>query len=41
MKDNIQSGATSMGLPKNVDVQTLFKQMGEMVDLMRDTLDYQ
>jgi len=41
MKDNIQSGATQMGLPKNVDVQTLFKQMGEMVDLMRDTLDYQ
>ena len=41
MKDNIQSGAKQMGLPKDVDVQILFKQMGEMVDLMRDTLDYQ
>ena len=41
MKDNIQSGAKQMGLPKDVDVQVLFKQMGEMVNLMRDTLDYQ
>ena len=29
MKDNIQSGAKQMGLPKDVDVQVLFKQMGE------------
>ena len=40
MKDNIQSGVKQMGLPKDVDVQVLFKQMGEMVNLMKDSLDY-
>ena len=36
MKDNIQS-ATTDGTSKDVDVQ-VFKQMGEMVNLMRDHL---
>ena len=39
MKDNIIQGATSMGLPKDVDMNILFSQMGQMVEKMKDSLD--
>ena len=39
MKDNIIQGATSMGLPKNVDMNIMFSQMGQMVQKMKDSLD--
>ena len=39
MKDNIIQGASSMGLPKDVDMNILFSQMGQMVEKMKDSLD--
>jgi len=39
MKDNIIQGAAAMGLPKNVDMNILFSQMGQMVEKMKDSLD--
>ena len=39
MKEEICKGATAMGLPANVDMQVLFKQMTNMVSLMREQID--
>ena len=39
MKQNIIQGAASMGLPKDVDMNILFSQMGQMVEKMKDSLD--
>ena len=39
MKKNILAGASQMGLPTNVDMNILFSQMGEMVEMMRNQLD--
>tara|TARA_B100000287_G_scaffold350830_1_gene339764 strand:+ start:318 stop:653 length:336 start_codon:yes stop_codon:yes gene_type:complete len=39
MKKNIIAGASQMGLPTNVDMNILFKSMGEMVEMMRSQLD--
>ena len=39
MKQEIARSATLMGLPSNVDMSVLFKQMAQMVDLMKKQLD--
>ena len=39
MKDEIIESASIMGLPKNVDISTMFNQMSQMVDLMKSQLD--
>ena len=39
MKKNITNGASQMGLPENVDMNVLFKNMGDMVDMMKSQLD--
>tara|TARA_B100001094_G_scaffold242580_1_gene238640 strand:+ start:1590 stop:1928 length:339 start_codon:yes stop_codon:yes gene_type:complete len=39
MKDEIVESASIMGLPKNVDISTMFNQMSQMVDLMKSQLD--
>jgi hypothetical protein len=39
MKKNILAGASQMGLPTNVDMNILFSQMGQMVEMMRNQLD--
>ena len=39
MQKNITEGAAQMGLPQNVDMNVLFKNMGEMVEMMRNQLD--
>ena len=39
MKKNITNGASQMGLPENVDMNVLFKNMGDMVDMMKNQLD--
>ena len=39
MKQEIARSAILMGLPSNVDMSVLFKQMSQMVDLMRKQLD--
>tara|TARA_B100000287_G_scaffold54660_1_gene47971 strand:- start:79 stop:426 length:348 start_codon:yes stop_codon:yes gene_type:complete len=39
MKENIMKGAKQMGLPGNVDMNILFSQMGQMVDVMKGQLD--
>ena len=39
MKKNIIAGASQMGLPTNVDMNILFSQMGQMVEMMRNQLD--
>ena len=39
MKQNIIQGASAMGLPKDVDINILFSQMGQMVEKMKDSLD--
>ncbi len=39
MKKNIMAGASQMGLPSNVDMQVLFSQMTQMVEMMRSQLD--
>ena len=38
MKKNIIAGASQMGLPQNLDMNTLFKNMGDMVEMMRNQL---
>ena len=39
MKDDIQKSATIMGLPNNVDMNSIFTQMSQMVDVMKKQLD--
>ena len=39
MKDDIQKSATIMGLPDNVDMNSIFSQMSQMVDVMKKQLD--
>ena len=39
MKDHITQGAADMGLPTNVDMNVLFKNMGDMVEMMKGQLD--
>ena len=39
MKKNIIEGASQMGLPQNVDMNTLFKNMGDMVEMMKNQVD--
>ena len=39
MKKNIIAGASQMGLPTNVDMNVLFSQMRQMVEMMRSQLD--
>ena len=39
MKKNITEGAAQMGLPQNVDMNVLFKNIGDMVEMMRNQLD--
>ena len=39
MKDQIIEGATSMGLPANIDMNLFFKNMNEMVDIMKQQID--
>ena len=39
MKEEICSGAVAMGLPKDVEMQILFKQMTQMVSMMRQQID--
>ena len=39
MKDQIHEGATTMGLPANIDMNLFFKNMTEMVDVMKKAVD--
>ena len=39
MKEEICKGATAMGLPAEVDMHVLFKQMTNMVSLLRQQID--
>ena len=39
MKEDIRQSATIMGLPANVDMNIIFGQMAQMVDVMRKQLD--
>ena len=39
MKEDIQKSATIMGLPSNVDMNIIFGQMSQMVDVMKKQLD--
>ena len=39
MKDQIHEGATSMGLPANIDMNIFFKNMNEMVEIMKKQID--
>ena len=39
MKEEICKGATAMGLPAEVDMNVLFKQMTNMVSLLRQQID--
>ena len=39
MKEDIQKSATIMGLPPNVDMNAIFTQMSEMIDIMKKQLD--
>ena len=39
MKDDIQKSATIMGLPENMDMNLIFGQMSQMVDVMKKQLD--
>ena len=39
MKEKIIEGASSMGLPKNVDMNSLFAEMGQVVQNMKNNLD--
>ena len=39
MKQNIVDSASMMGLPKDVDMNVLFKNMSQMLDVMRDQID--
>ena len=39
MKEKIIQGAASMGLPQSVDMTSLFTEMGQVVQNMKDQLD--
>ena len=39
MKDQIHEGATTMGLPANMDMNLFFKNMTEMVEIMKQQID--
>ena len=39
MKDQIHEGATTMGLPANIDMNIMFSQMYKMVEMMKQQLD--
>ena len=39
MKEEILKSAVMMGLPRNVDVNLMFNQMSEMMNIMRQQLD--
>ena len=39
MKEQILEGATSMGLPSNIDMNVFFKNMNEMVEIMKKQID--
>ncbi len=39
MKEQILEGATSMGLPSNIDMNVFFKNMTEMVEIMKQQID--
>ena len=39
MKEQIFEGATTMGLPSNIDMNVFFKNMNEMVDIMKKQID--
>ena len=39
MKEDIRKSAMIMGLPDNVDMNTVFGQMSQMVDIMKGQLD--
>ena len=39
MKEDIRESAIMMGLPKNMDINLMFGQMSQMVDLMKKQLD--
>ena len=39
MKEDIRQSATIMGLPSNVDMNIIFGQMSQMVDVMKKQLD--
>ena len=39
MKEDIKKSATIMGLPSNVDMNIIFGQMSQMVDVMKKQLD--
>ena len=39
MKKQIEQSAVTMGLPENVDMNAVFKDMSKMIDLMRSHVD--
>ena len=39
MKEELHKSASMMGLPSNVDMNVIFKQMGDMVGMMKQQLD--
>ncbi len=39
MKEDIRESAIMMGLPKNMDINLMFGQMSQMVDVMKKQLD--
>ena len=39
MKEQIIEGATTMGLPANIDMNVFFKNMNEMVEIMKKQID--
>ena len=39
MKQHIIAGAKDMGLPTNVDMNIVFKQMSDMIGMMKQQLD--
>jgi len=41
MKKQIEESAVMMGLPNNVDMNIMFKEMSKMVDIMKNEIDKQ
>jgi hypothetical protein len=39
MKERIIDSASTMGLPKNVDMNVVFNNMSKMLEMMRDQID--
>ena len=39
MKENIQQSAVMMGMPKDVDMATVFANMEKMIDVMKGQVD--